>query len=75
MDDITKKKLTKWTVGLVSAGLTGVATTATTAAVAPKEINFDEGFYKLLLVLAVGFIGGVFNHLQKSPLDKALYDE
>lgn len=74
-EETMEDKLIKWLVGLISTGLNGVAGAAGGFVFAPNEINFDEGFYKLLGMFGLCFLFSCIPYFQKSPLYNALYEE
>jgi len=73
MEEAIKRNLIKWLVGLISTGLSGMGVAVGGAAISPTTINLQEGIYKFGAMLLVGFVIGVINYFQRSPLDQALY--
>lgn len=69
-----RARLAKWLTGMFSNGLSGIGIATGGAMLAPKEINFDEGVYRLLGMFAIGFGLSCISYFQKSPLYNALYE-
>lgn len=61
-----------WLKGLISAVISGVATSVTMAIVDPNTFNLQEGFNRLATLCAVSGIVSTANYLKKSPLPDTL---
>ena len=57
-----------WLRGLISAAVSGFATTITVMIVDPNTFNLDTGIKQVLTVAVVSAIVSVANYLKKSPL-------
>lgn len=57
-----------WLKGLISAVISGVATSVTMAIVDPATFNLQEGLNKLITLATVSGIISACNYLKKSPL-------
>ena len=73
MEQAIKKNLIKWLVGLFSTGLSGMGVAVGGAALSPSTINLEDGLYKFIGMLCIGFSIAALNYFQRSPLDQALY--
>lgn len=62
----------KWFAGLVSAALSGGATSALTVAMVPELLATPVGMQKIGVIFAGGAIIGVLNYLKQSPLVEAV---
>ena len=58
----------KWFAGLVSAGISGGATTAVAVFAVPDLLYAPGGWQKLGIMFAGGAAIGVLNYLKQSPL-------
>lgn len=62
---------TIWIQGIISAAITGAATTVTTVVVAPEQFNATpEGITKIGIVAGVAAVLSVANFLKQSPIPK-----
>lgn len=61
-----------WFMGLLSAVISGAATSITMVIVDPQVFNFQEGIGKVGMVALVSGIVSAANYLKQSPLPTAV---
>lgn len=59
-----------WLQGLISAIISGAATSVTMIIVDPQTFNFDQGLKKVGIVALVSGLVSAANFLKQSPLPK-----
>lgn len=64
-----KRKIKKWLYGLISTGVSSLATSLSVHILAPNEFNFIKGFSKILIIAGISAFISIANYIQKSPFD------
>ncbi len=63
-----KNDLRHWIVGIISAIISGAATSVTAVIVAPESFNLHDGKERIATVMLVGAVFSLGNYLKQKPL-------